>query len=76
MVTAKKKAAKTTTASQEAVADPTTKEAAQVAIGAYHKVKNISDKLINTSKSSIQPGEEGLASHAECNQLGKWLEKI
>ena len=84
MTEAKKKVAKkkTATASPEAVVDSpvevvdTSRVAAQVAVGSHHKVRNKSEKLINTSKGSIPPGETGMASTAECRQLSKWLEKI
>ena len=39
------------------------------------KVKNISDRLINTSKDSIKPGETGRATVAEFRTYGKWLKK-
>lgn len=38
-------------------------------------VKNISTRLINTSKGTILPGESGKATIAECRTYNKWLEK-
>lgn len=38
-------------------------------------VKNISDGLVNTSKSSIEPGEKGQATVAELRTYSKYLEK-
>jgi hypothetical protein len=39
-------------------------------------VKNISDRIINTSIGSIQPGEEGRASVAETHSYSKYLEVL
>jgi hypothetical protein len=38
-------------------------------------VKNISNRIINTSKGSIKPQLEGFATEAECVQLNKFLER-
>lgn len=40
------------------------------------KVKNISDRIINTSIGSIKPGEEGRASLAETHSYSKFLEVL
>jgi hypothetical protein len=40
------------------------------------KVKNISDRIINTSIGSIPPGEEGRASIAETHSYSKFLEVL
>ena len=39
-------------------------------------VKNISDRVINTSIGSIPPGEEGRASVAETHSYSRYLEVL
>ena len=39
-------------------------------------VKNISDRLINTSIGSIEPGKEGRATVAETHSYSKFLEVL
>lgn len=40
------------------------------------EVKNISDRLINTSIGSIKPGEKGRATIAETHSYSKFLEVV
>jgi len=40
------------------------------------EVKNISGRVINTSKGSIAPGKTGLCSIAEANQLHAFLRVV
>ena len=64
-----KKAVKETAAPKKAAASPAKKSS-------HVKVKNISNKIINTSKGPIAPGKEGEASHAEVKQLDKFIKEI
>jgi hypothetical protein len=72
MEKAPKKAAKKAVAPEGATVD----FKATVPESLYVAVKNISNRLINTSKGSINPGETGEASVAEARQLNKYIEKI
>ena len=69
MVATVKKAVKETAAPKKAAESP-------AKVSSHVKVKNISDQVINTSKGSIGPGEEGEASHAEVKQLDKFIKEI
>lgn len=40
------------------------------------KVKNISDRRVNTSEGEIKAGKEGKATIAELRSLNKYLKKI
>lgn len=40
------------------------------------KVKNKSDKIINTSKGTIPPGEKGQATRAECHTYSAYLDIV
>lgn len=77
MAEAKKKAAKkTATVSKEAVAVPAEVKPQQRIISDFYSVKNTSDRVLNTCKGSINPGETGIASAAECRQYIHYLEKV
>lgn len=72
MEQAPKKAAKKAAAPKKAAVD----FKATVPVPLYIAVKNISNRLVNTSRGPIEPGETGEASVAESKQLDKYIEVV
>jgi len=64
-----------TAAAPEKAAVVIKKKSAKKKKGGDVSVRNISDRLVNTSKGSIPPDECGFATEQECRSLGKFLEK-
>ena len=51
------------------------KKAAKKKVDKGVAVKNISNRIVNTSKGSIAVGEDGYCSEAEARQFNKFLER-
>jgi len=77
MTEAAKKAVKEAPAAAKAVAEVTKPAAKQpVKMSDIVDVKNISKKLIHTSKGQIKPGEKGKCTLAEARTYHKYVEQV